>query len=71
MRLSSFQVSLIVSEFEHIYDGETSQPLGEWGPIAMNNELVHQYIVKQGYYQMKYKFTKPFISQLINQASWN
>ncbi len=35
------------------YHGETGQPLNEWGPVAMNSELVHQYL-------MKYKFTKPF-----------
>jgi hypothetical protein len=29
-------------------------------PIVTNNELVHLYLVKQGYFQMKYKFTKPF-----------
>jgi hypothetical protein len=54
---SSFWVSL---DFEWIWTflpSEIDQPSSEWGPIATNNEL---YLVKQGYFQMKYKFIKPF-----------
>jgi hypothetical protein len=35
-------------------------PLMNKDQIAMNNELFHSYLVKQGYSQMKYKFTKSF-----------
>jgi hypothetical protein len=36
---------------------EIGEPLIEWGLVARDNELV---LVKQGYSQVKYKFTKPF-----------
>jgi len=32
----------------------------EWGLVTTDNELVHYYLVKQGYFQMTYKFTKSF-----------
>ncbi len=43
----------ILSEFGHFYHGEISQPLSEQGPVATDKELIHQYLVKQGYYKMK------------------
>ncbi len=49
-----------MSEFGHFYHGEIGQPPIEQGLIVMNNELVHSYLMKQGYFQVKYKFTKPF-----------
>jgi hypothetical protein len=35
-------------------------PPSEQGPVATDNELVHNYLVNQSYFQIKYKFTKPF-----------
>jgi len=40
----------------------------EWGLVITNNESVHYYLVKQGYFQMKYKFIKSF-HLLINKLS--
>jgi hypothetical protein len=31
----------ILSEFGHFYHGEFGQPPDEWGPIVMDNELIH------------------------------
>jgi hypothetical protein len=31
----------ILNEFIHFYHGETNQPLRQWGPIIMDNELIH------------------------------
>jgi hypothetical protein len=33
----------------------------ERGLIVMDNELFYDYLLKQGYFQVKYKFIKPFI----------
>jgi hypothetical protein len=54
MHCSSFWVSI---EF---YYGETGQPPNAQRTIVMDNESVHYYLVKQGYFKVKYKFTKPF-----------
>ncbi len=35
-------------------------PLNEEGPVVTNSELVHNYLMNQNYFQVKYKFTKPF-----------
>jgi hypothetical protein len=35
-------------------------PPSEQWLVAANNELFDYYLVKQGYSQVKYKFTKPF-----------
>lgn len=35
-------------------------PLSEHGLVVTDNELVHKYLMNQGYFQVKYKFTKPF-----------
>jgi hypothetical protein len=51
MRLNSIWVSL---DFEWIWTflfGKIVWPPNEWGPVAMDN----------GYFKVKYKFTKPFI----------
>jgi hypothetical protein len=50
----------ILNKFGHFYHDETSQPFSEHRLVIMNNELVHCYLVKQCYFKMKYKFTKPF-----------
>jgi hypothetical protein len=42
-----------MNEFDHLYHGEH-------GLIVTDNELIHYYLMKQGYFQMKYKFTKSF-----------
>jgi hypothetical protein len=42
------------------YHGEIDQAPSEQGLVVMDSELVHWYLVKQCYSQMKYKFTKPF-----------
>ncbi len=49
-----------MNEFGYFYHDETNQPPNEQGPVVKNNELVHLYLVKQGYFQVKYKFTKLF-----------
>jgi hypothetical protein len=58
MRPSSLWVSLDSEWIWTFLLGEIDQHLNEWGPIVTNNEL---YLVKQGYFQKKYKFIKPFI----------
>ncbi len=60
MRPSSLWVSLDFEWIWTFYHGEINQPPNEWGPIVMDNELFHHYLMKQNYFQMKYKFTKPF-----------
>jgi hypothetical protein len=60
MHSNSFEVSL---GFEWIWTfllGEIGQPPSERGPIVMDIELFHKYLMKQGYSQVKYKFTKLF-----------
>jgi hypothetical protein len=41
MRPSSLWVHWVFNEFGIFYYGETSQPLSEQGPVAMDSELVH------------------------------
>jgi hypothetical protein len=53
-----------LSEFGHFYHGETGQPPSEWGLVAMDNELVHYYLIEQGYFQVKYKFIEPILRLL-------
>jgi hypothetical protein len=60
MCLNSFWVSL---DFEWIwifYHGEIGQPPNEQGLVATNNKFVHKYLMKQGYFKVKYKITNPF-----------
>ncbi len=60
MCFSSLQVSL---DFEWIWTflyGETGQPPNEQGLVATDNELVYYYVMKQGYFEVKYKFIKLF-----------
>ncbi len=42
------------------YHDEIGQPLSEREPVIEDNEFIHQYLVKQGYFQVKYKFIEPF-----------
>jgi hypothetical protein len=60
MRPSSLWVSLDFEWIWTFYHDEIGQPPSEQGPIAMNNELFHYYLLKQGCSKVKYKFTKPF-----------
>jgi len=45
-----------LNKFGHFYHAEIGQPPSEWGLVAMDSELVHWYLMKQGYSQMKYNF---------------
>jgi hypothetical protein len=42
------------------YHGEIDQPPNERRPVTKNNEFIHEVLMKQGYSQVKYKFTKQF-----------
>jgi hypothetical protein len=68
--LIHFGFHWILNEFEHFYHGEIGQPPSEQGLIDTNSELVHWYLVKQGYFKVKYNFTKPFTCWFSRLLLW-
>jgi hypothetical protein len=41
MSFNSLLVSLDLNEFGHFYHGEAGELPSEWGPVAMDSDLVH------------------------------